>query len=366
MMRVHVLTTYPSADASRRLRIDPLIAEMKNRGMSVHIDELLPVSAFRRKNGNILDRLYAGCVLLLRLILRLAFIFRASDILLVHREAFPFFTPVFERIAAKRSGIAVLDIDDAIYTDPTHRKDWRRILRNPVRALEYKDIFDVILCGNDILLDDFDHGKAKVVFAPTCPPVASFEIVRHPSDPRILMWTGSQSTLGSLKDVLPQVLDACQRHDLILHVLGGANISELPKHARIQSQLWSAEAEMDLLGRASLGLMPLPDTDWERGKSGYKAILYLCAGLPSLISPVGINQRLAEEFESISACDDNDWSAAISRALRPSNGYDGHILTRGESSQALAREVFYSSDNASRTLNSLLSQTIPRRSSSAR
>ncbi|MCM0615260.1 hypothetical protein MOD31_04435 [Paenarthrobacter sp. TYUT067] len=329
---------------------------MKKRGMSVHVDELLPASAFKRKNGNILDRLFAGSVLLGRLFLRIIVISRPSDILIVHREAFPFFTPVFERIAAKRSGMAILDIDDAVYADPTHRRDWRRILRNPVRALEYKDMFDVILCGNDVLLGDFDNGKATVVYAPTCPPVATFDTIRRPSDPRILMWTGSQSTLGSLQKVLPQVLDACESHDLVLHVLGGANISELPKHPRIRAQLWSAEAEMELLGRASLGLMPLPDTEWERGKSGYKAILYLCAGLPSVISPVGINRRLAEEYESISACNDNDWTATIARALESSNAYNGLVSTNEDSSQALARGVFHSSDNASRTVDSVLSQ----------
>lgn len=324
--------------------------------MQVGVDELLPMSAFHRKNGRLVDRIYAGIVLSFRLLSRVAFLFKPCDILLVHREAFPFFTPFFERIATRRAKVSILDIDDAIYTDPTHRRDWRSVMRNPTRALEFRDLFDLVLCGNDVLMNDFGSGKADVLFTPTCPPTSTFDTIRRPTNPRTIMWTGSQSTLGSLISVLPQVMLACETEDLILHVLGGANIVELPRHPRILAERWSIDAEMELLGRASLGLMPLPDTAWERGKSGYKAILYLCAGLPSVISPVGINKRLAAEFALISSCSGNDWALAIVEALKESGRHVGADSVVAESTRLLARDMFDSAANASRTVDHILSR----------
>ncbi|GAA1264698.1 hypothetical protein GCM10009589_16820 [Arthrobacter pascens] len=255
-----------------------------------------------------------------KIVSRVFFILKRCDILIVHREAFPFFTPLLERLAVRRSTLAVLDIDDAIHAHPTHIKDWRSLLRDPSKALKFPDIFDLILCGNEALVETYGTSTALSEYQPTCPPVSTFDVSRDEPATISLLWTGSQSTLGSLKSVLPEVLEACDQEDIYLDVLGGANVNDLQAHPRLRVHRWSKDREAKLLGEASIGLMPLPDTEWERGKSGYKAILYLCAGMRAIVSPVGMNARLCTEYDAISPCDSGKWGSEIRRVVQDIKG----------------------------------------------
>lgn len=343
-----MLTTYPVNDASRRLRIEPLVAEMRRRGVDVRVHELLSAEAFAGKNGSKIQRLYAAGVLSSKILSRLFVVFQHCDILLVHREAFPFFTPIFERIATRRAKVAVLDVDDAIYAPPTHTRDWRQRLRKPARALELKNYFDMIFCGNEMLRMAFCGGRAATELYPTCPPLKTFDIVSDETNEIALMWTGSQSTLGSLRTILPDVLRFCEEEGLHFYILGGENVAELPPHSHMTAARWTEDAESYLLRRSSIGLMPLPDTEWERGKSGYKAILYLCAGIRAVVSPVGINRLLCEDFSSITSCGDDEWVASLRNVVAEvrSNGVD-------RSSRHKARARFDSAANAVRAVDAI-------------
>lgn len=349
MSSARVFTTYPVGDASRRLRIDPLINDLQGRNVEVKIHSLLSEKAFELKNGHIFCRIYCGFVLLYNLIIRLILINRKSDLLIVHREVFPFFTPAIERIAIRNALISVLDVDDAIYERPTHSKDWRRHLRNPSRAGEFALYFDLILCGNRHLMEHFSGKHAKTLLVPTCPPL---EIHRRSDvwkEEMVIAWIGSQSTLGSLKRVLPAVLSACNFHDARLVVLGGANVESLPPHPCLTVERWSQEREYSLLAMASIGLMPLPDTEWERGKSGYKAILYLVAGLHAVIAPIGVNLELIETYPAAVSCEDDDWMNTLSNVIVAvrDGGLDVH-------SRDMARRFYDPERNSSSAVESML------------
>lgn len=351
MIRAQVLTTYPIQDASRRLRIEPLVAEMRRRGVDVNIHELFTSSAFSNKNGSIVERIGAASQLGWQLFRRLTLFSRRYDVVVVHREAFPFFTPSLERLISRRATVAVLDVDDAIYSPPTHIKDWRQALRRPEKALEYSAIFDLIFCGNEMLRDAFDGDSADVTIYPTCPPAETFELEREDSSSLSVLWTGSQSTLGSLLTVLPEVLSVCEQENLTLYVLGGANVESLPSHPRLVPARWSHEQEQKLLAKADIGLMPLPNTDWERGKSGYKAILYLCAGLRAVVSPVGINKELSEKYDSIQSSSHDDWASSLTSLVEKvrQSGPD-------DSSRIQARSEFDIRRNAGQAVNAILAK----------
>ncbi|WP_461666684.1 WecB/TagA/CpsF family glycosyltransferase [Gordonia sputi] len=317
---IQILTTYPSTDASRRLRIDPLIAELQNRGCRVEVHELINDRAFAAKNHRI-GRFYSAMILAINLAMRLVVLLKRVDIRIVHREAFPFLPPILERVACATARVAVLDVDDAIYESPTHNSDWRRHFRNPSKTLVYPQIFDHILCGNWEVKQRFSGGESKTHFVPTCPPKQVSELKIITPNERYLLWTGSYSTLPSLNGILDQVLRVCSDFSCKLVVLGADNINTLPSTPLIIAEKWSMERELHWLSRATLGLMPLPRTPWENGKSGYKAILYHCAHLPSLVSPIGLNDWLVRENSDIRPAS-GDWYEDIRRILaeRESNG----------------------------------------------
>lgn len=80
---------------------------------------------------------------------------------------------------------------------------------------------------------------------------------------------------------------------------------------------WSAHGEARELSTSSIGLMPLSDDDWTRGKGGFKLLQYMAAGLPAVASPVGVNREIVEEGETgFLAANSAEWEAALRSLLR--------------------------------------------------
>jgi hypothetical protein len=322
---LYVFTTYPSADASRRLRIDPAVEQLRATGAKVRLHSLLTPWMFQRKNRPAL-RLIVGALLALRLMQRLALVCALSecDLVLIHREAFPFFTPAVERMVVRRAGNTVLDVDDALYAEPTHRKDWRRWLRNPARYEEVLESVGLVIAGSPTLEAKSAAVGTKAILGYTVPPRRVFDIRPEPAQGPTFFWTGSHSTLGSLHAVLDGVLDVCGEIGGRLVVLGGDNIASLPRHPCLHAARWSEDREIEYLKESWVGLMPLPANDWEAGKSGYKALLYLAAGLRVVASAVGIN-AIFRGAPGVTLVDDvADWPMALRTAAKePPDGGNG-------------------------------------------
>jgi hypothetical protein len=334
---VLVLTTYPSADASRRLRIDPLVQALGVTG-DVVVHELLPDRAFRLKNHRI-GRFYALLVLILRCVdrIRLLLTFKQNTVI-VHREAFPFLTPWAERIVCRRARLAVLDMDDAIYENPGHGQDWRRWFRDPTRARAFPHLFDVITVGSPRLFEG-DGMRARKVYYPTCPPSAPVST----REQRRVIWIGSESTLQNVELVLGSTLRACEQNDFNLLIIGGRNVERLRPHERLETRVWSAEAESDALEGAAIGIMPLKDDPWDRGKSSYKALRYATAGIPSLISPIGMNGDLAVQYPALYRAADGDWfrnlNSLMSGDISPRFGIEVQQIRKDFDSAAAVERV---------------------------
>jgi hypothetical protein len=320
-VKVVFYTTYPVEDASRRLRIDPLVSEFRRRGADVRVRTLMSSSMFRQKNDRGARRLAVLLSMAVRLFLRSVRVLGdRGDVCVVHREAFPFFTPAVESHLRKRFTLMVLDVDDAIYAQPTHGHDWRRWLRDPRGVNKFREIFDLFLCGGPRVAGFFDPlGDGRALVHPTCPPSSTVRIARRSE--RQILWTGSQSTLSSLQGVLDEVLEFCEQEGFVLRVLGGKNVDDLPPHPSLRVSRWTETEELEALSTASFGIMPLPNTEWEAGKSAYKALLYLTAGLPAVVSPVGLNGDLARQLPAVVAAEaKTDWSRALSEARELGDG----------------------------------------------
>ncbi|MFN3590968.1 MAG: glycosyltransferase, partial [Thermaurantiacus sp.] len=99
---------------------------------------------------------------------------------------------------------------------------------------------------------------------------------------------------------------------------------------------WSEEDEVALLQGMDIGIMPLDDTPWSRGKCGYKLVQYMACGLPVVASPIGVNSRLAiDGVTGFLATSEQEWEAALSRlladpALRARLGAEGRRLVERE------------------------------------
>jgi glycosyltransferase involved in cell wall biosynthesis len=129
-------------------------------------------------------------------------------------------------------------------------------------------------------------------------------------------WIGSQSTVDQLRSVLPAIAALNQPHLRARLVLVGARGLDYEAEW-IERREWSLQSETNDLASFDIGIMPMPDTEWTRGKCGYKLLQYFSAGVPAVASPVGVNRRIVGEQKErgLLATTSEEWDAALAELV---------------------------------------------------
>ncbi|WP_422012289.1 glycosyltransferase [Roseateles sp.] len=200
----------------------------------------------------------------------------------------------------------VLDVDDAIFLGPRgHHAD--RIAR---RA-------QVVICGNAFIAEHFG-AQCTVTVLPTAVDTQRFTPGGRTAAAPTLGWSGSAGGFPYLVAIQPalQILMACYP-DLRLRVISNAQpqLPMLPA-SRIDYVKWSPDNEVGALQDLTVGLMPLADTLWERGKCSFKMLTYMACGVPVVVTPVGMNlEVLARADVGYAARGRDAWVDAIADLL---------------------------------------------------
>lgn len=216
---------------------------------------------------------------------------RKYDLVILQRRLLNFVHFIPFRLSAKR---LVFDVDDALflkdsrsaaYSSQTLRSRFRRTVKSS----------DFVICGNEWLRDAVLplNPKAEVI-----PTVVDLDVFGKPKEhveeaTFRIVWIGSRSTLFYLERILSALeplKEAIQ--GLKLRVISDRfpDASNLP----VERVPWSREGEIQALHEGDAGLAPLEEDDWSRGKCGLKLLQYGAAGLPSIGSPVGVNEQILE------------------------------------------------------------------------
>ena len=233
---------------------------------------------------------------------------RRADVVVVLRRTMAWPLLLALRNAAK---FLVFDFDDAIFLkssgEPSSRREAR--FRRMVR------ICDAVWAGNRHLASHALNYNTRVNVIPTSiNPEKYTAMTTKPSDHIVLVWIGSQSTRKHLLTAMPQ-LEAAARAvpNLSLKII--ADFALHSETLNIRSIPWSAESETSELASAHIGIAPLPDNPWTRGKCGLKVLQYMAAGLPVISSSTGVNAELVEHGSTGFLADNaEEWISAI-RAL---------------------------------------------------
>lgn len=327
-MRVLALTKYGSLAASTRqrfLQYEPLLGA---NGITVDVapllgnDHLQRLAAGRGASVVAVARAYAS---------RLARLLTAHryDVLWVHCELFPYLPGFLERLSAVARKPIVFDYDDAIF----HMYD---ASRSPVvRVLLGKKLVpllrsaSVCCCGNDYL----ERYAARFCEHTTVlPTVVDTDVYTPRDDPvrggvPVIGWIGSAATAIYLEPLMP-LLSKLTRSGRARVKIVGAVRNMLPASG-MEFVDWSEPREVAEVQSMDIGIMPVPDDPWARGKSGYKLIQYMACGLPVIASPVGVNSTIVEEgINGFLASDVEQWASALDRLvadadLRKSMGEQG-------------------------------------------
>lgn len=309
-MRILILTRYTRLGASSRMRFFQFVPKFEEAGISCDVHALL--------NDRYLEELYGpGPVSKINLLKCYLGMFRRLltagryGLVLIEKEIFPFFPPLAEWWLSFRKIPYITDYDDAIF----HNYDLHP--RFVVRFLLGKKIAFImrrsasVICGNGYL-EAYGRraGAASVKVIPTVIDPYRYRARGAGGDnPPIIGWIGSPSSLKYVQRLKPVLERLAARHAVELHLVGAGKGIGLEREKVLP---WSEAAEAGLIAAFDIGIMPLEDSPWEKGKCGYKLIQYMGCSLPVIGSPVGVNESIIlEGINGFKPSDDDGWERAL-------------------------------------------------------
>lgn len=273
-----------------------------------------------------------GTILGLLRRLRLLLEIRRYNWVFIHREAIPVGPPWYEWILVKIfKKKLIYDFDDAIWLKPQSvANSLTNYFRPGTKTSTICRISDKVCVGNRYLALYAERYNRNVKVIPTTIDTVGWHatVKEHKNDREITIgWTGSHSTLTYLHLVVPVIKDLGRLYKFRFLVICDVRPT-LDLNCLVYKK-WKKKTEIeDLLG-IDIGLMPLPKTEWAKGKCGLKALQYMALGIPALVTPVGVNRQIVDHNVNGFHCtSEEEWRSSIERLITNPNkrrkmGYNG-------------------------------------------
>jgi len=312
-MNCLLLSRYGRLAASSRMRFYQYLPFLASQRIHVEVAALLDDDYTRNLNsGNSTDWL----AVLGSYVKRLGSLARSGrfDLVWVESEVFPWLPDWGELWLSWKRIPYVVDYDDAAF----HRYDLHAL--SPVRWLLGEKIDQVmkraalVVAGNSYLANRARlAGSARIEILPTVVDLQRYPPpIPHQDGNFVIGWIGSQSTTRYLKLLKGVLRQATSWEGTSLRLVGAGKLNLPDVAAEVMD--WSESSEIQAIHSFSVGIMPLEDDPWARGKCGYKLIQYMACGLPVVASPVGVNREIVEHgLHGYLAVNDAEWLTALSR-----------------------------------------------------
>jgi len=240
------------------------------------------------------------------------------DLVYILREAALLGPPVFERLIAQSGVPMVFDFDDAIFV--SYRSPSNGYLSYLKFASKTKTICRIashVMVGNPYLADYARQVNDRVTVIPTTIDTEKYRVPerREKSGPPVIGWTGSYSTVQHLDTMRGALKRLAEKESFRLRVIG-TPAYECPP-VDVEAMPWRAETELEDLSEIDIGMMPLPDNRWSKGKCGLKALQFMAIGIPTICSPVGVNTDIIHDDQNgFIAATEDEWVEKLTRLLR--------------------------------------------------
>ncbi len=320
-LRVLALSPFPEEGAGCRFRVAQYIPYLREAGIDVTISSFYTPEYFRivYKPRNYLRKALAFLPLAFRRLLELQEL-NHYDLVLLYREAIPLGPPFIERVIARSGTPIVLDFDDAIFMSNVSEAN-RAIafLKNPGRVAEVIRKSTHVVVGNEFLAGYARRHNDNVTVIPTVVDTTRFvpraDRDRMAATGPVVGWIGSPTTSHYVEAMAPLLRDAAARHPFTLKISGAGKKVRF-EGVTVQETPWSLAHEVELFNSCDLGIYPLTDDDWSRGKCGFKAIQFMACGVPVLASAVGVNREIIKDGENgFLASTPDEWATKLDRLL---------------------------------------------------
>jgi len=317
-MKILLLSKYSRKGASSRLRSFQYIPYLEAHGFSVTIENLFDdqhlseIYTKKKRSKRRSAKLY---------LTRLLKLFRSNkyDLIWIEKEIFPYLPAFAERFLFLLNKPYVVDYDDAIFHnyDLSSNPVIRKLLSNNIKTI--MRLSSHVIAGNDYLGSYAESAGARNITI--IPSVVDHTRYKAKHDSRssqpVIGWIGTPFTQKYIVGIKKALKTACDTFGARL-MLVGANprIKEELSGFDIEVVPWTEEQEGALINRMDIGIMPLADEPWERGKCGYKLIQYMACSVPVITSPVGVNVQIVQGSHSgLLASSIDEWEASLAQLL---------------------------------------------------
>lgn len=242
----------------------------------------------------------------------------AYDLIFVQREAFMLGTAFFEKRYARSRAKLIFDFDDAIWLHQVSENNKKfSFLKNAGKTAKIIEMADMVIAGNEYLADYARRYNKSVTVIPTTLDTEWHQPREKEKDDRICIgWSGSMTTVEHFEWLVPVLIEVKKRWGNLVYfkLLGdGAYVHE---ELGIQGLSWSLENEIPTVSSFDIGIMPLPDDAWTRGKCGFKGLLYMALGVPTVMAAVGVNKEIVRHSENgFLASTPEEWLNCLHRLI---------------------------------------------------
>ena len=316
-MQVLMLPRYGRLGASSRIRFYQYVPGLEAAGISIMAAPLFSdgyVRGLQKNTKNLCEaaRAYARRV---QSFLNM----RRFDLLWIEKEALPWLPTWFEKMLLSSVVPYVLDYDDAVfhYYDQHRNPILRTLLAGKHPSLIQRAA--LVVAGNAYLADfALAAGARQVVHIPTVIDLERYSLANlnnlKKEEPPLVGWIGQRATATFLTPYVPLFKRLIANGQARFTAIG----IDAPSFGLPMSSIqWAEDTEVASIGSFDIGIMPLVDEPFERGKCGYKLVQYMACGLPVVASPVGVNRQIVEHgVNGFLAETPNQWERALSTLLK--------------------------------------------------
>lgn len=349
-MRVLALTRYGYMSPSSRYRIYQYLPYLRDHGLDVDVAPLLDDTYLVRRYNSAALPLLGTAVSYVR---RLGQLLRAKpyDLIWLQKDAWPGLPGNLESMILRMRAPYVVDYDDAVFHfyDQHPSRIVRRLLGRKVdRVMAGASL---VIAGNQYLAQRAQAAGAKrIEFLPTVVNLARYPVAAPPDGEFTVGWIGSPATVPFLQRIRGALREFCRDGQSRVVVIGARDLNwaDIP-HEEIP---WTEDTEVRALQQCHVGIMPLANTPWERGKCGLKIVQYMACARPVVASPIGVNQTIITHgVNGLHASTAQEWV----RALRQMKADSEMRQRMGEAGRKMVEQCYCLQVTAPRLVQMLCS-----------
>jgi len=320
MPRVLIITNHrKDRSPGQRFRFEQYLSYLESKGFTIDFSYFLSPEDDKilYAPGNYLSKLG---IILKNFRMRAGNCMQANnyDIIFIFREATLLGTAFFEKWMSRSKAKLIFDFDDAIWVDNVSNSNKSlAFLKNAAKTADIIKVCDMVFAGNEFLAEYARKYCNDVRIIPTTIDTDEYKKVPVTKDNSIVIgWTGSITTIQHFEFAIPFLTKVKEKYGdkISIKVVGdGSYVNEA---LGIQGLPWRKETELADLSAMDIGIMPLPNDEWAKGKCGLKGLQYMSLGIPTIMSPVGVNADIIQDGQNGFLAEGVDeWLDKLSRLI---------------------------------------------------